>query len=39
MTAKLDVRPDLLNPFDSVHDGTPAALAHVLGGVLYSLIQ
>jgi len=39
MTAELDVRPDLLNPFGSAHGGTLAALAdHVLGAVLYPLI-
>ena len=32
MTAELDVRPELLNPFGSAHGGTLAALAdHVLG--------
>jgi len=39
MTAELDVRVDLLNPFGSAHGGTLAALAdHVLGAVLYPLI-
>ena len=39
MTAELDVRPDLLNPFGTAHGGTLAALAdHVLGAVLYPLI-
>jgi uncharacterized protein (TIGR00369 family) len=39
MTAELDIRPDLLNPFGSAHGGTLAALAdHVLGAVLYPLI-
>ena len=39
MTAELDVRPELLNPFGSAHGGTLAALAdHVLGAVLYPLI-
>src|SRR3546814_1837431 len=34
MTAELDVRPELLNPFGSAHGGTLAALAdHVLGAV------
>jgi uncharacterized protein (TIGR00369 family) len=39
MTAELEVRPDLLNPFGSAHGGTLAALVdHVLGAVLYPLI-
>lgn len=39
MTAELDVRAELLNPFGSAHGGTLAALAdHVLGAVLYPLI-
>jgi uncharacterized protein (TIGR00369 family) len=39
MTAELDVRPELLNPFGSAHGGTLAALVdHVLGAVLYPLI-
>ena len=39
MTAELEVRPELLNPFGSAHGGTLAALAdHVLGAVLYPLI-
>jgi 1,4-dihydroxy-2-naphthoyl-CoA hydrolase len=39
MTAELDVRPELLNPFGSAHGGTLAALAdHVLGAVLSPLI-
>ena len=39
MTAELNVRPELLNPFGSAHGGTLAALAdHVLGAVLYPLI-
>lgn len=39
MTAELDIRPELLNPFGSAHGGTLAALAdHVLGAVLYPLI-
>ncbi|HVX17502.1 MAG TPA: PaaI family thioesterase [Acidimicrobiales bacterium] len=39
MTAEVDVRPDLLNPFGSVHGGVLAALAdHVLGAVLYPVI-
>jgi uncharacterized protein (TIGR00369 family) len=39
MTAELDVRPELLNPFGSAHGGTLAALIdHVMGSVLYPLI-
>jgi uncharacterized protein (TIGR00369 family) len=39
MTAELDVRPELLNPFGSVHGGVLAALTdHVLGAVLYPVI-
>jgi uncharacterized protein (TIGR00369 family) len=39
MTAELDVRDELLNPFGSAHGGTLAALVdHVLGAVLYPLI-
>lgn len=39
MTAELDVRAELLNPFGAAHGGTLAALAdHVLGAVLYPLI-
>jgi 1,4-dihydroxy-2-naphthoyl-CoA hydrolase len=39
MTAELEVRPDLLNPFGSAHGGILAALVdHVLGAVLYPLI-
>jgi 1,4-dihydroxy-2-naphthoyl-CoA hydrolase len=39
MTAELVVRPELLNPFGSVHGGVLAALAdHVLGAVLYPVI-
>jgi len=39
MTAELDIRPELLNPFGSANGGTLAALAdHVLGAVLYPLI-
>jgi 1,4-dihydroxy-2-naphthoyl-CoA hydrolase len=39
MTAELDVRPELLNPFGSAHGGTLAALVdHVLGAVLYPVI-
>ena len=39
MTAEIDVRPDLLNPFGSLHGGVLSALVdHVLGAVLYPLI-
>ena len=39
MTAELDVRPELLNPFGTVHGGVLAALTdHVLGAVLYPVI-
>jgi uncharacterized protein (TIGR00369 family) len=39
MTATLEVRPDLLNPFGTAHGGVLAALVdHVLGAVLYPLI-
>jgi uncharacterized protein (TIGR00369 family) len=39
MTAQLDIRPELLNPFGSVHGGVLAALSdHVLGAVLYPVI-
>jgi len=39
MTAELDVRPELLNPFGFAHGGTLAALFdHLLGSVLYPLI-
>ena len=39
MTARLDVRPELLNPFGFAHGGTLAALFdHLLGSVLYPLI-
>lgn len=39
MTAELQVRPELLNPFGSLHGGVIAALAdHVLGAVLYPVI-
>lgn len=40
MTAELDVRPELLNPFGSLHGGVVAALVdHVLGAVLYPVIE
>jgi 1,4-dihydroxy-2-naphthoyl-CoA hydrolase len=39
MTAEIEIRPDLLNPFGSVHGGVLAALTdHVLGAVLYPVI-
>ncbi len=39
MTAELDIRPELLNPFGTVHGGVLAALTdHVLGAVLYPVI-
>ncbi|HVX17470.1 MAG TPA: PaaI family thioesterase [Acidimicrobiales bacterium] len=39
MTAELEVRPELLNPFGSLHGGVLAALTdHVLGAVLYPVI-
>ncbi len=39
MTAELDVRPELLNPFGTAHGGVLTALVdHVLGSVLYPLI-
>lgn len=39
MTAEIDVRPDLLNLFGSLHGGVLSALVdHVLGAVLYPLI-
>jgi uncharacterized protein (TIGR00369 family) len=40
MVAEIDVRPELLNPFGSLHGGTIAALVdHVLGAVLYPVIE
>jgi 1,4-dihydroxy-2-naphthoyl-CoA hydrolase len=40
MVAGFDVRPELLNPFGSLHGGALAALVdHVLGAVLYPVIQ
>src|SRR6478609_364569 len=40
MTASLDVRDDLLNPFGSLHGGVISALVdHVLGAVLYPVIE
>ena len=39
MSAELVVRPDLLNPFGSLHGGVLSALVdHLLGAVLYPLI-
>lgn len=39
MTAELEVRPELLNPFGTAHGGVLTALVdHVLGSVLYPLI-
>lgn len=39
MTAELEIRPELLNPFGSAHGGVLAALTdHVLGAVLYPVI-
>ena len=39
MTAELEIRAELLNPFGSVHGGVLAALTdHVLGAVLYPVI-
>jgi 1,4-dihydroxy-2-naphthoyl-CoA hydrolase len=39
MVAGFDVRPELLNPFGSLHGGALAALVdHVLGSVLYPVI-
>ena len=40
LVAALPVRPELLNPFGSLHGGAIAALVdHVLGLVLYPVIQ
>ncbi len=40
MTAELDVRPELLNPFGSLHGGVVSTLVdHVLGAVLYPVIE
>ena len=39
MTAELDVRPDLLNPFGTAHGGVLTALVdHVLGAVMYPIM-
>ncbi len=40
MVAEVDVRPELLNPFGTLHGGVVSALAdHVLGAVLYPVIE
>jgi uncharacterized protein (TIGR00369 family) len=40
LVAAFQVRPELLNPFGSLHGGALAALVdHVLGSVLYPVIQ
>jgi uncharacterized protein (TIGR00369 family) len=40
MTASLDVRPELLNPFGSMHGGVVSALVdHVLGACMYPVIE
>ena len=40
MLAELDVRPELLNPFGTLHGGVVSALVdHVLGAVLYPVIK
>ena len=40
MTAQVEIRPELLNPFGSLHGGVVAALTdHVLGAVLYPVIE
>ena len=40
MTAEVEIRPELLNPFGSAHGGVLAALTdHVLGAVLYPVIE
>ncbi len=39
MTAEMEIRPELLNPFGSAHGGCISALAdHVLGAVLYPVM-
>ncbi len=39
MTAELDIRADLLNPFGTAHGGVLASLVdHVLGAVMYPII-
>lgn len=39
LTAEIEVRPDLLNPFGTLHGGVLAALVdHVLGAVMYPLV-
>ena len=40
MVCEVDVRPDLLNPFGTLHGGVVSALVdHVLGAVLYPHIE
>jgi len=40
MTAELVARPELLNPFGTLHGGVVSALVdHVLGAVLYPVIE
>lgn len=40
MTAEVDVRDDLLNPFGNLHGGVVAGLVdHVLGAVMYPVMQ
>lgn len=40
MTAELDVRPELLNPFGAAHGGVVAGLVdHLLGAVMYPVIE
>jgi 1,4-dihydroxy-2-naphthoyl-CoA hydrolase len=40
MTAELQVRPELMNPFGSMHGGVLSALVdHVLGACLYPVIE
>lgn len=40
MLAELDARPELLNPFGTLHGGVVSALVdHVLGAVLYPVIE
>jgi 1,4-dihydroxy-2-naphthoyl-CoA hydrolase len=39
MTAEIDIRADLLNPFGTAHGGVLASLVdHVLGAVMYPII-
>lgn len=40
MVAEVDVRPDLMTPFGSMHGGVVSALAdHVLGSVMYPVME